>query len=78
MKYKRATYQYRNAGDRQKDWDEIYNHKSVVEGLRMQAARFVLLLFLQGDGGGRGRGGGMKRNEEVFSYYMVMKCWTKG
>ena len=54
MKYKRATYQYRNAGDRQKDWDEIYNHKSVVEGLRMQAARFVLLLFLQGDGGGEG------------------------
>lgn len=39
VKYKRATYQYRNAKDRQKDWDEIYNHKSVVEGLRMQAAR---------------------------------------
>ncbi|KAL8570900.1 hypothetical protein ACOMHN_023573 [Nucella lapillus] len=39
VKYKRATYQYRNAKDRQKDWDEIYNHKPVIEGLRMQASR---------------------------------------
>ncbi|XP_076444401.1 uncharacterized protein LOC143282637 [Babylonia areolata] len=39
VKYKRATYQYRNTKDRQKDWDEIYNHKAVTEGLRMQAAR---------------------------------------
>ncbi|KAK7486587.1 hypothetical protein BaRGS_00022112, partial [Batillaria attramentaria] len=39
VKYKRAAYQYRNAKERQKDWDEIYNHKKVREGLRMQAAR---------------------------------------
>ncbi|KAK7108161.1 hypothetical protein V1264_015947 [Littorina saxatilis] len=39
VKYKRATYQYRGAEERQKDWDEIYNHKTVTEGLRMQAAR---------------------------------------
>uniref|UniRef100_A0A2C9JI59 glutamate synthase (NADH) n=1 Tax=Biomphalaria glabrata TaxID=6526 RepID=A0A2C9JI59_BIOGL len=39
VKYKRATYQYRNAAERQKDWKEIYNHKQVMEGLRVQAAR---------------------------------------
>ena len=39
MKYDRATYQYRNAADRQKDWGEIYNHKGVMAGLKKQAAR---------------------------------------
>ena len=39
MKYKRATYQYRDVGIRQKDWKEIYNHKQVKDGLRTQAAR---------------------------------------
>ncbi|XP_025097686.1 putative glutamate synthase [NADPH] isoform X1 [Pomacea canaliculata] len=39
VKYKRATYQYRNAKERENDWGEIYNHKIVREGLRVQAAR---------------------------------------
>lgn len=39
VKYKRATYQYRDAGTRQKDWKEIYNHKVVKDGLKTQAAR---------------------------------------
>ena len=39
MKYKRATYQYRKTSQRQHDWDEIYNHKEVMDGLRVQAAR---------------------------------------
>ncbi|XP_052242063.1 uncharacterized protein LOC127852221 isoform X2 [Dreissena polymorpha] len=39
VKYKRATYQYRDPALRQKDWKEIYNHRQVKEGLRMQAAR---------------------------------------
>ncbi|KAK3092132.1 hypothetical protein FSP39_025440 [Pinctada imbricata] len=39
VKYKRATYQYRDPGSRQKDWKEIYNHRQVKDGLRMQAAR---------------------------------------
>ncbi|KAL5009527.1 hypothetical protein ScPMuIL_011832 [Solemya velum] len=37
--YKRATYQYRPANQRQKDWQEIYNHDVVKDGLRKQAAR---------------------------------------
>jgi glutamate synthase (NADPH/NADH) len=40
VKYKRATYQYRPAKDRVEDWEEIYNHQAVVEGLRIQAARY--------------------------------------
>ncbi|KAL4232715.1 hypothetical protein ACF0H5_007403 [Mactra antiquata] len=39
IKYKRANYQYRDPGTRQKDWKEIYNHKIVKDGLKMQAAR---------------------------------------
>ncbi|ESO94104.1 hypothetical protein LOTGIDRAFT_239527 [Lottia gigantea] len=39
VKYNRATYQYRDPDSRQKDWNEIFNHKQVKEGLRMQAAR---------------------------------------
>ncbi|GFN84676.1 glutamate synthase [NADH], amyloplastic [Plakobranchus ocellatus] len=39
VNYKRATYQYRDGSVRQKDWKEIYNHKRVKEGLRVQAAR---------------------------------------
>ena len=39
VKYKRATYQYRDANVRQKDWKEIYNHRQVKDGLKLQAAR---------------------------------------
>ncbi len=39
VKYKRATVQYRDVKERKEDWGEIYNHKQVKEGLRMQAAR---------------------------------------
>ena len=39
VKYNRATYQYRDAKTRQKDWKEIYNHKIVKDGLKTQAAR---------------------------------------
>ncbi|KAK6187782.1 hypothetical protein SNE40_005732 [Patella caerulea] len=39
VKYNRATYQYRDPAKRQQDWNEIFNHKQVKEGLRMQAAR---------------------------------------
>ncbi|XP_061171212.1 uncharacterized protein LOC133180759 [Saccostrea echinata] len=39
MKYSRASYQYRDAKTRQKDWKEIYNHKVVKDGLKVQAAR---------------------------------------
>ncbi|XP_056015239.1 uncharacterized protein LOC125673905 isoform X2 [Ostrea edulis] len=39
MKYSRASYQYRDAKVRQKDWKEIYNHKVVKDGLKVQAAR---------------------------------------
>lgn len=39
VKYKRATCQYRDGSERQKDWKEIFNHKKVKEGLRVQAAR---------------------------------------
>ncbi|XP_005109373.2 putative glutamate synthase [NADPH] [Aplysia californica] len=53
VKYKRATYQYRDAGERQKDWKEIYNHKKVKEGLRSQAARCMDcgVPFCQSDNG---------------------------
>ena len=40
MKYSRATNQYRKAEERLSDWNEVYNHKGVMEGLRVQAARF--------------------------------------
>ncbi len=39
VKYKRATNQYRGADERLKDWNEVYNHKGVMEGLQTQAAR---------------------------------------
>lgn len=39
VKYKRATYQYRDATKRFQDWGEIFDHKQVKDGLRMQAAR---------------------------------------
>ncbi|XP_053398015.1 uncharacterized protein LOC123552518 isoform X2 [Mercenaria mercenaria] len=39
VKYQRATYQYRDATVRQKDWKEIYNHRQVKDGLKVQAAR---------------------------------------
>ncbi|XP_060602982.1 uncharacterized protein LOC132756035 [Ruditapes philippinarum] len=39
VKYKRATYQYRDPNVRQKDWKEIYNHRQVTEGVKLQAAR---------------------------------------
>ncbi|XP_013383642.1 putative glutamate synthase [NADPH] isoform X1 [Lingula anatina] len=39
VKYKRATYQYRQPAERMKDWNEIYNHKQVQNGLKEQAAR---------------------------------------
>lgn len=39
MKYDRASYQYRDVKTRQKDWKEIYNHKVVKDGLKVQAAR---------------------------------------
>ena len=40
VKYSRATNQYRKAEERLNDWNEVYNHKGVMEGLRVQAARF--------------------------------------
>ena len=39
VKYKRDTNIYRNAGDRQKDWNEIYNFREVRRRLQVQAAR---------------------------------------
>ena len=42
MKYSRATNQYRKAEERLNDWNEVYNHRGVMEGLRVQAARFGL------------------------------------
>ena len=39
MKYNRQGVMYREAADRMKDWNEIYNHKLVKKGLRRQAAR---------------------------------------
>ncbi|XP_058465690.1 uncharacterized protein LOC131439095 [Malaya genurostris] len=39
IKYKRETSIYRNAGERQKDWKEVYNFSHVRKNLKMQAAR---------------------------------------
>ncbi|XP_055379019.1 uncharacterized protein LOC129610451 [Condylostylus longicornis] len=39
VKYKRETAMYRNAGERQKDWDEVYNFPHVRKYLKVQAAR---------------------------------------
>ncbi|XP_076076951.1 uncharacterized protein LOC143047651 isoform X1 [Mytilus galloprovincialis] len=39
MKYPRSSNQYREVNTRQKDWKEIYNHKGVKAGLKVQAAR---------------------------------------
>lgn len=39
VKYKRETKMYRDAEDRLKDWNEIYDFKHVRRGLKKQAAR---------------------------------------
>jgi len=39
IKYKRQTGIYRDATERQKDYEEVYNLKNVRQGLKMQAAR---------------------------------------
>lgn len=39
IKYKRETTLYRNASERQKDWNEVYNFQHVRKTLRTQAAR---------------------------------------
>ncbi|KAH8320269.1 hypothetical protein KR067_012968 [Drosophila pandora] len=39
VKYKREAAPYRDAGDRQKDWDEVYNFPHVRKNLKVQAAR---------------------------------------
>lgn len=39
IKYKREIKVYRNAENRQKDWNEIYDFDTVRKGLQMQAAR---------------------------------------
>uniref|UniRef100_A0AAG5D446 Glutamate synthase [NADH] n=1 Tax=Anopheles atroparvus TaxID=41427 RepID=A0AAG5D446_ANOAO len=39
IKYKREATMYRNAGDRQKDWNEVYNFPHVRQNLKRQAAR---------------------------------------
>lgn len=39
IKYKRQTGIYRDATERQKDWDEVYNLKNIRKHLKVQAAR---------------------------------------
>ncbi|XP_058126066.1 uncharacterized protein LOC131282547 [Anopheles ziemanni] len=39
IKYKREATVYRNAADRQKDWNEVFNFPHVRNNLKMQAAR---------------------------------------
>ena len=39
VKYKRETKMYRDPEERQKDWEEIFDFKSVRRGLKTQAAR---------------------------------------
>ncbi|XP_033120494.1 putative glutamate synthase [NADPH] [Anneissia japonica] len=39
VKYKRTKLSYRSAEQRLRDWNEIYSHKSVKKGIKMQAAR---------------------------------------
>jgi len=39
VKYKREARSYRDAAERMKDWDEIYDFKHVRRGLKTQAAR---------------------------------------
>merc|ERR1712012_94841 len=39
VKYKRETKMYRDPVDRQQDWEEIFDFKSVRRGLKTQAAR---------------------------------------
>lgn len=39
IKYKRESNVYRNAEQRQQDWDEVYNFPHVRKNLKMQAAR---------------------------------------
>ena len=46
VKYKRATKIYRDAEERQNDWEEIFDFKSVKRGLKTQAARSVSIMAL--------------------------------
>ena len=39
VRYKRAKNQYRTPDERVNDWDEIFNHKGVMKGIQVQAAR---------------------------------------
>ena len=39
VKYKRETKMYRDPAERQEDWEEIFDFKSVRRGLKTQAAR---------------------------------------
>ncbi|XP_043646379.1 glutamate synthase [NADH], amyloplastic isoform X1 [Drosophila teissieri] len=39
VKYKRESAPYRDAGERQKDWNEVYNFPHVRKNLKVQAAR---------------------------------------
>lgn len=39
VKYKRESAPYRDAGERQNDWDEVYNFPHVRKNLKVQAAR---------------------------------------
>jgi hypothetical protein len=52
VKYKRAKNQYRPAEERVSDWDEIYNHKGVMKGIQVQAARCATY-FMFGKGKGK-------------------------
>ena len=49
VKYKRETKIYRDADERQNDWEEIFDFKSVRRGVKAQAARSVFTLHM-GDG----------------------------
>ena len=45
VKYKRETKMYRDPEERQKDWEEIFDFRSVRRGLKTQAARSVSVLL---------------------------------
>lgn len=42
IKYKRETGIYRDATERQKDWEEVYNFTHVRKNLKVQAARCMV------------------------------------
>lgn len=42
IKYKRETGIYRDATERQKDWEEVYNFNHVRKNLKVQAARCMV------------------------------------